>query len=190
MSNVRPYSDEQILQRVSSLPSFKGFSAGILDVWVRSDEDEFDRFDDKVYTFSGGGGRPSFVMTCTGTTNAGAEGLKHFDKYNRLGCAVLKADEIVYNSHGWGYHKGQYPAYRQILGFPYFRDGDKDNRAEEIGKIYTDIIGANCHKAGWFSTRIGGWSVACLVRNQQAQFDQWMRFMNKRPLTVCILREW
>ena len=132
MSNVKSYTDEQILQRVTQLPSFKGFPAGVLDVWVRSDEDAFDQFDDKVYTFDCTGDRPKFAMVGTGTSNAGAEGLKHFDKYNRLGCAVLKGDEMVYNSHRHGLHKGKYPAYVQALGFPYFRDGDKDKQIKLI----------------------------------------------------------
>lgn len=189
MSNIPNLTDTQILSAVRLAEGFKGFPNGILDVWIRSDEDSYNKFDDKVYTFDCTGGEIKFVMVCTGTSNAGAEGLKHFDKYNREGCAILKSNIIVYDSHAYGLHKGKYPAYRQAKDFPYYRDGDKDNRAEEIGVIHHGIIGANCHKAGWFSTEIGGWSVACLVRNQQAQFDSWMRFMNRRPLTVCILQE-
>ncbi|HQZ81633.1 MAG TPA: hypothetical protein PLR83_00305 [Pyrinomonadaceae bacterium] len=190
MANVKNYTDKQIYDRVSQLASFRGFPRGVLDVWVRSDEDEFDRFDDKVYTFDGSSGEMKFISVASGTTNAGAEGLKHFDKYNRLGCAILKSDEIVYDSHIYGLHKGKYPAYRQNRPFPYFRDNNKNDRVEEIGKVYYDVIGANCHRAGWYSTRIGGWSTACLVRNQRQQFDDWMKFMNRRPLTVCILKEW
>lgn len=188
--SVKTYTDEQLLDRVAALADFKGFPNGILDIWVRSNEDAFDKFDDKVYTFEcfGETKPPRFVMACTGTTNAGAEGLKNFSKYNRLGCAVLKSDTIVYQSHRFGTHKG-YPAYRQSKGFPYFRDGDKDNKAEEIGKEYNDITLANCHKAGQFSTQIGGWSVACLVRNQLAQWKKWLTFMNKRDLSVVILKE-
>lgn len=184
------YSDKQLLDRVRGLESFKGFRPdSIVDIWVRSKADEFDRFDDKVYTFHVQGGFIKFEMVCTGTSNAGAVGLKQFSKYNSLGCAILKSDVIVYDSHAYGLHKGQYPAYRQAKGFPYFRDDNKNEKCEEIGKEYSDIIGANCHKAGQYSTQIGGWSVACLVRNQKSQFDAWMRFMNKRPLTVAILKE-
>jgi hypothetical protein len=194
MNNVQNYTDKQILDRVRSLPSFKGFPAGVMDVWIRSDEDAFDKFDDKVYTYEcfGDDKPPRFIMVCTGTSNAGAEGLRHFAKYNGLGCAVLKSEVIVYNSHAYGLHKGnpQHPAYRQVKPFPYFRDNDKDNRTEEIGIEYNEIIGANCHRAGWFSTNIGGWSVACLVRNQRAQYDKWLKFMNRRKLSVCILKEW
>lgn len=191
MSNVRSYTDQELLDRVHALPSGSGPQlGGIVDIWVRSAEDEYNKFDDKVYTFDCTDFlHPKFVMTCTGTTNAGAEGLKRFDKYNREGCAVLKADELVYQSHAYGLHKGQYPAYRQVKPFPYYRDNDKDDKAEEIGEIHMDMIGANCHKAGWFSTEIGGWSVACLVRNRQSEYEAWMKFMSKRPLTVCILKE-
>lgn len=189
--NVQKYTNEQILDRLPHCAGWQGLpDNGVLDVWVRSNEDAFDKFDDKVYTFEITNGVPRFIMVCSGTSNAGAEGLKHFDKYNREGCAILDGDRIVYNSHAYGLHKGKYPAYRQVRPFPYYRDNDKDNRAEEIGEQHDDIIGANCHKAGWYSTAIGGWSVACLVRNVQAEYDKWMRFMNRRPLTVAILNEW
>jgi len=190
MANVREYTDTQILARVANLPNFKGFpKSGVLDVWVRSDEDEFDRFDDKVYSFECFPTiEPKFRMVCTGTSNAGAVGLKKFAEYNGLGCAILKSDTIVYNSHAYGLHKGK-PAYRQAKGFPYFRDNDKDNKAEELGAEYKDIIGANCHRAGAASTVIGGWSTACLVRNIETEFIIWLKFMNKRSLSVVILKE-
>lgn len=190
MSNVKNYTDEEILKRVSELATFRGFPDGVLDVWVRSNEDGYDQFDDKVYTFECYGDRkpPRFVMVCSGTTNAGSFGLMNFRTYNSKGCAVLKSDVIVYGSHLYGYHKNTI-AYRQAKPFPYFRDGNRNKRAEEIGPEYNDIIYANCHAAGAFSTVIKNWSVACPVRNVCAQFDAWMKFMNKRPLSVAILKE-
>ena len=190
MNNVRNYTSEELLARVKTLPSFTGFpKVGVFDIWVRSNEDEYNVFDDKVYSFECFPAKdPVFKMVCTGTTNAGAVGLKEFAKYNGLGCAILKSDTIVYNSHIYGLHKGK-PAYRQAKGFPYFRDNNKNNKAEEIGKEYNDIIGANCHRAGAHSTVIGGWSTACLVRNNEAQFLKWLSFMAKRSLSVVILNE-
>lgn len=189
-SNVRKYTDDEILNRVRSLPTFKGFPEGILDVWVRSKRDEFDRFDDVVFTYECFGSEkpPVFIMKCSGTTNAGAYGLKQWAKYNSSGCAVLKSDVIVYDSHLFGKHKG-YPAYRQAKGFPYFRDADGDSKAEENGREYLDVIYANCHKAGVASTVINNWSVACLVRNNLAEWTRWLKFMAKRPLSVAILKE-
>ena len=187
---VRAYTDKQILDRVMSLPTFKGWPKERLDVWIRSSVDEFNKFDDKVYSFDCTSGTPVFKMVMTGTTNTGQYGLEHYEKYNSVGCAVLKSDVIIYNSHVFGLHKGK-PAYIQsfTVGFPYFRDSDKDKHAEEIGKEYNDRIGANCHSAGEASVNIDNWSVACLVRNIKSKYNLWLTWMNKKPLTVCILKE-
>lgn len=188
---MREFTDEEVLARVKSLSTFKGFPSGPMDVWIRSSADKFDSFDDKAFTYEcfGDTKTPKFVMARGGTTNAGSYGLKHFDDYNHLGCAVLKSDIIVYDSHTNGLHKGK-PAYRQAKGFPYFRDNNKNERAEEIGKEYDDIIYANVHRAGQNSTVISNWSTACLVTANLTRFLDWMKYMNKRSLTVCILKEW
>lgn len=186
------YSDSQIVKRVeTTAKGFAGWKSGVFDIWVRSSADVLDAFDDKVYTFEAGSdGIPQFVMVCSGTSNAGSYGLKHFDQYNAEGCAVLESDRIVYGSHEFGTHKG-YPAYRQAKAFPYYRDADRNDKADENGKVHNDIIFANCHRAASVgqSVRIYNWSVACLVRNVANEWNSWLRYMDGRPLTVCILKE-
>lgn len=189
------YTDEQLISRVEThAKGFQGWKKGVYDIWVRHNDlpSEMDAFNDKVYTFNveTENAEPQFRMVCTGTSHAGSYGLKQFSKYNSLGCGVLEADRIVYNSHFYGHHKN-YTAYRQGKGFPYYRDNDKDNLAEEIGKVYTDIIYANCHRAAQAgeSTRIYNYSVACLVRNKSNQWFAWLAYMAKRPLSVAILKE-
>lgn len=193
MTNVRAYGDAELVRRVEShAAGFDGWRRGVYDIWVRSSEDQTDAFDDKVYTFSvGDGGRPQFRMVCTGTSNAGSYGLKRFAEYNPAGCAVLKADQFVRDSHFYGHHKN-YRAYRQGKPWPYFRDNDRDGKAEELGRVHNDIIFANCHRAAarGVSTRIYNWSVACLVRNSANQWNGWLAYMAKRPLSVAILKEW
>lgn len=189
---MRSFSDQEVIKRVAGLPTFKGWIDGIYDIWIRSRADAYDRFDDRVFTYLVANGTPRFVMACSGTTNAGSFGLMNFRRYNPAGCAVLKADVIVYESHRQGPHKGK-PAYRQARPFPYFRDNDRDRRAEELGGEISEVIYANCHPAGWFSRFIGNWSVACLVRNVREQWNDWFGFMRSRkfpPLNVAILREW
>ena len=188
---MRSFTDEEVLARVSSLPTFTGFPEGPMDVWIRSSADVFDSFDDKAFTYEchGDSKPPKFIMARVGTTNAGSYGLKHFDEYNHVGCAVLKSDVIVYDSHKFGDHKGK-PAYRQVKGFPYFRDSNRNERCEEIGEEFDDVIFANVHRAGANSTVIKNWSVACLVTANRNKFLEWLDWMNKRPLTVCILKEW
>ena len=189
---MRAFTDEEVLARVASLPTFKGFPDGPMDVWIRSAADEFDSFDDKAFTYEcyGDTKPPKFIMARNGTTNAGSAGLKHFERFNRNGCAVLKSDVIVYNSHTSGRHKGKKPAYIQAKGFPYFRDTNRDQRAEETGSEFEDVIGANIHRAGPDSKVINDWSVGCLVTANEAKFLAWLKWMNNRPLTVCILKEW
>lgn len=190
---VKNYTDKQLIKRVESKArGFEGWKPGVYDIWVRSQEDVMDAFDDKAYTFvvEKEADGPQFRMVCTGTSNAGSYGLKHFEKYNSAGCAVLQSDRIVYESHLYGFHKG-YRAYRQAKGFPYYRDNNRNSKAEEIGEVHNDIIFANCHRASATSdsTVIYNWSVACLVRNKINQWNAWLAYMDKRPLTVCILKE-
>jgi hypothetical protein len=187
---LRNYTNKEILEHVESLPTFTGWKIGVYDIWIRNISDNPNVFDDKVYTFecTSNGIKPKFIMVCTGTSNAGLTGLKEFKKYNSEGCGVLKSDIVVYDSHKYGLHKGKYPAYTQNKPYPYYRDNNLNDKAEEIGTIHNNIIGANCHHAGVNSTFINDWSLACLVRNVLKQFDAWMKFMNKRPLTVIILK--
>jgi len=188
---MRSFTDEEVLQQVADLPGFEGFPKGVMDVWIRSTKDEFDSFDDKAFTYECYGDEkpPKFIMARNGTTNAGSYGLKHFEKYNHDGCAVLKSNCIVYQSHTYGLHHGK-PAYRQAKGFPYFRDTNRNERAEEVGPEHNDIIFANVHRAGHNSTVISNWSTGCMVTANLSKFLAWLAFMNKRPLTLCILKEW
>lgn len=190
---MRAFTDEEIIKRVESLPTFDGWKKGAYDIWVRSAADEFDAFDDKAFTYNvtADGTVPQFIMARNGTTNAGSFGLKHYETYNHQGCAVLKSDVIMYGSHIHGLHHGK-EAYREFKGWPYYRDANKNNRAEEIGPEYTDVIGANIHRAGQNSTVINNWSTACLVTANLAKFLQFLAFMKTLgypPLNVCILKE-
>src|SRR5438552_1411250 len=142
---MRTFTDKEVLDRVSGLPTFNGYPNGPLDVWIRSKAEKFDVFDDEAFTYEcyGSGKTPRFIMGREGTTNAGSYYLvNHFE--NPLGCAVLRSDAIVYDSHKFGYHhlKKNNPAYVQDKAFPYFRDANRNHRAEEIRPEHHDVIGA------------------------------------------------
>lgn len=190
---MRAFTDVEVLNRISGLSSFKGWPDGPMDVWIRSNADEFDAFDDKAFTYEcyGTDETPKFILGRNGTTNAGSYYLTK-KVGNPLGCAVLKSDEIVYNSHHYGSHRGK-PAYVQEKGFPYFRDKNQDHRADEVGRIYTDVIAANIHRAGSNSTIIYNWSAGCMVTanlNKFLQFLEYMKSQGNPKLTLCILKEW
>lgn len=191
---MRNFTDAEILKRVEALSSFVGWKKGIYDVWVRSKADQFDSFDDKAFTYycEADGQRPRFILARNGTTNAGSYGLLHFDEYNHSGCAVLKSDCMVYGSHVHGLHKGK-EAYVQHRPFPYFRDHNRNQKAEEIGPEFdSDIIGANIHRAGVNSTVIHNWSTACMVTANLAKYLDFLTFchsVGNTPVTLVILRE-
>lgn len=189
---MRSFSDNEVLDTTERLPTFKGWRKGAYLICVRSSADKFDAFDDRAFLYTSNGGRPKFIMAATVTTNSGSYGLLRFNEYNHLGCAVLKSDCMVYDSHVWGLHKGKKLAYKQSKGFPYYRDSNRNRRADEIGKVYTDVIGANIHRSGVDSTVIKNWSTACQVFAQEKvflKFLDYMKSLGKPPLTLVILKE-
>jgi hypothetical protein len=191
------YTDQQLINRVETTAAgFTGWKKGIYLIAVRSSADIPDAFDDKAYVFDckKDGERPSFFMVATCTTHPGVDVLKHFATkkgYNKAGAPLLKSDTIVYESHTHGKHQGKYNAYRQTKPFPYSRDTDKDNKAEEQDAVTVGNISAHVHRASATKTsKINhNWSAGCIVMNDPNKFNAFMTFMAKRPLSLCILNQ-
>ena len=194
-SNVRVYTSDQILKRIESLPSFKGFPKEKYIVGVRSNEDGENIPDDKYYIFS----EKKFETMTTGSTNPGAPILKGgFLKYNKVGAAIVKADEIYYDVWAYGMHMGRMPALRQVGKFLGYRDGDRDGKSEEIGPLQTfEWTGINFHAMDWdrfskdIKETIGGWSAGCQVVNDTEKYYQLIpTFKNQKRVTYILLNEW
>lgn len=191
------YTDDALIHRVETVAEgFDGWKKGVYLIAVRSSDDIPDAFDDKAYVFEckADGERPSFFMVATCTTHPGVDVLKHFDtnpKYNKAGAPLLKSDVIVYESHIHGKHKGKYNSYRQAKPFPCFRDTDKDSKAEEQGEVTVGNISANIHRASAVKISIKNvnWSAGCIVMNDPNKFNAFMTFMARRPLSLCILKQ-
>ena len=49
-TNIKSYTDKQLLDKVRLEPNFKGFPNKLWNVAIRSTEDANDSFDDKIYT--------------------------------------------------------------------------------------------------------------------------------------------
>jgi len=190
-NNVKSYSNEDLLNRVKSLPSFKAIPENFWFIAVRSDENESDdRFHDKLYLFH----NTAFVEVYKITTNAGRSGLRY--PVNPHGCAVLKSDEFFYNAWTFGQHKGKVWAYVQARNLPVYRDTDRDDYAEEQGTLENGVFGINIHPSSYLAGSnaerefIGPWSVGCLVFAIRAQFDDFMRRLNKQPfLSGALIKE-
>ena len=190
MSNVKNYTDAQILDRVKNLPSFKGFPTKFWLAGIRSNEDAFNRFDDKFYLFKG----EHFVMVCEGTTNAGTDLLK---PTNKRGEAVLEANHILYDVWERRKHKGKVLAYCQSKPMPICRDNDRDRKTEELIKAVWEITGINFHPVSYqIGSKlqrefIGNWSLGCQCPSIRAEFDEIMNFtIGQKFMTYAILSEW
>lgn len=188
------YSDDQLIARVEAVASgFTYWQLGFYLIAVRSAADLPDAFDDKAYLFEvRHDGMPRFIVKTSCTTHPGVDVLKNYAaKYNPAGAAVLKSNQIVYESHAFGLHHGKYNAYRQVKPMAFFRDRDRDVKAEESGPQLTDIIMANVHRAHPDQTSEinHNWSAGCIVMNSPKAFNSFMNTMQARPLTVCILKE-
>ena len=140
-TNVRNYTSTELLNKAKSLKSFKAIPDGYWFLGVRSNEDAPNVFDDKGYLFR----NEQFIKVFPMTTNAGTPYLQGgFLKYNKVGTAHVKANEWYYDLWKYGLHRGKMPALVQVGNILIFRDGDMDNKAEEIGK-FIDCNGQPCY---------------------------------------------
>jgi hypothetical protein len=177
-SNVRSYQTKELLDKMKSLPSFKGMPQGHHVIVVRSNENQPDAFDDKLYLFKA----ETFIDVMPCTSNSGTYGLKNFIKFNNKGTAVIKFDEIYYDAFmksdnkAIKHHNGKMQCLRQIAPLKYYRDNDGDDKAEEIGNVVEGIYGTNVHansyttKKGIISWLVGQWSVGCTVINDLTKY--------------------
>lgn len=213
MTNVRAYTDEQIMARIKTLPNYQnGKLKGRGLVGVTSNEDAPDIYDDKFYFMDFETGKCHAVLT--GTTHAGGSILKGgFKQYNAQGAFVLKRDFIHYDLWTYGLHNNKMPALRQVGIATGYRDGNMNAEAEEIGALSNVRgIGINFHSntynfslLGKFwklikktvSWKIGGWSAGCQVVNEQDEYIEVINWFkeaketNKQNLvSYVLLYEW
>lgn len=183
---VKKYTDKQLLERVKSLESFKGYPEGRWIIGVRSEEDLPNKFDDKFYTYEG----TKFIDVVTGTTNPGETILKGgFKKFNKKGAAILKSDEWYHNVWMYGLHRGRMPALRQRgAKVIVYRDGDLDGKSEEMGPQTEGWYGINYHTNTYnledknlevLKDNIGAWSAGCQVVNERLAYLNQMKWYEK-----------
>jgi hypothetical protein len=189
---VRPYTDKQLLEKVKSLSSFGKIPAGYWLLGVRSLDDIPNRFDDKIYLFKG----EEFVLVTSATTNAGTPTLRQFEKINKDGAAVLKADEWYYNVWKYGKHQGKVEGLLQLGNkVKVWRDTDKDDKSEGQGKLQEGYFGINFHPNTYnlskpSGTNIGWWSAGCQVVNRVDLYKIMIKLLKtEKFVTYCLINE-
>jgi hypothetical protein len=198
-TKVRPYTDEQLLNRVKSLPTFKSLPDGYWILGVRSNEDAPNTYDDKFYLFY----NDAFVDVITGTTNAGGDILRGgFLRYNKVGAFILKSDMWYHDVWKYVYRSSRGHELIQVNPVVGYRDGNKNDKSEEIGDKITGLFGINFHTNTfkWYNNvikwTIGSWSAGCQVTNQRDVFLEWlMKFKDRQRsgkqkyITYCLINE-
>lgn len=192
---VKNYTDIQLLDKVKSLSSFKNIPSGYWLLGVRSSEDKPNHFDDKIYLFDGN----KFIMVTSCTTNPGTPILKNgFKSYNKEGAAVVSADTWHYDIWKYGLHKGKMPALLQIgAEIKIHRDGDSDDKSEELGKEQHGWYGINFHantynlSASKNENVIAGWSAGCQVVNDTPKYKKIIELIKAKggKISYCLLNE-
>ena len=191
MSSVKKYRDVDLLKRVSEIDGFTRYPVGYWIIAVRSQEDTYNKFDDKIYIFKG----ERFVSVMSGTTNTGGYGLKNFAKWNSKGAAIIKSDEWYYGVYQKGLHRGRMTALRQVGNMKYYRDGNGDNRVDEKGKLTVKNNYTNFHcndysmKKGIKSWTIGGWSVGCITINDITKYYDFIGSLGSEKVSLCLIKE-
>jgi hypothetical protein len=189
---VKSYTDKQLLDKVQSLASFGKIPAGYWLLGIRSQDDLPNRFDDKIYLFKG----EEFVLVTSATTNPGTPTLRQFEKVNKDGAAILKADEWYYNVWKFGKHNGKVEGLLQLGNkVKVYRDTDKDDNSEEQGVLQEGYFGINFHPNTYdlskpSGTTIGWWSAGCQVVNNISNYKLMIQLLKREKLvTYCLINE-
>lgn len=188
------YTPKQILDKVIEIGG-KIVDDKYLIVGIQSKADKFNKFDDQFHMFLG----REYILSTTGTTNAGKNALLNFDKGgNAAGAAVWKTNMFYDDLYSYGLHKGKMRCLRQVAPIYYYRDNDKDEKAEEQGELFHEIIYANFHFCDYdldtevIKTDINGWSYACQVCNNALDYNVIIDRVqaHKWKANYALLKEW
>lgn len=125
------------------------------------------------------------------TTNPGTHWLKNL--LNPKGAALLKPAQYK-DTWTIGLHQGKYEAFKQSKPVTVFRDGDKDDFAEETSVTETGLFGINIHRANEkaISKIIDKWSAGCQVLNNPADFATVLnaaKTTKQKAFTYTLLKE-
>jgi hypothetical protein len=135
------------------------------------------------------------VRSTTGTTNPGITVLNNYSKYNKHGAAVLESNRVYNNVWKFGKHAGEIPALKQLgASVVVWRDGNKNNKSEEIGKRMIGYYGINFHCDQYnvngpdkASTKINGWSAGCQVCDNISEYNQFIKACRTQQSTTYTL---
>jgi hypothetical protein len=109
------------------------------------------------------------------------------------GCAVLAHGQYA-NAYELGLHKGlpNHPALRQCGKLTIYRDGNRDDIAEETGDTVRGYFGINIHRSDNRITKVDTWSAGCQVFHRTEEHTELLRLCRqsgRKTFTYTLLKE-
>ena len=180
---MKKYTIEELQKEYARL-GYSWFPFQIIG--IRSNANLPNKFDDLIGLIEN-----NTITWFTGTTNPGTHWLKNL--LNPKGAALLKPNQYP-NTWKLDLHQGKYLALCQRKNVVVYRDGDKDDIAEETKVTETGFFGINIHRANdkLVSKLIDKWSAGCQVLNNPDDFKELLhqaKLSGKKQFTYTLLNE-
>jgi hypothetical protein len=187
---------DKIKQRMNDLgySFFEGY-LNVNVVYIRMKNYRLNRFDDYGYVlWQDELGRPVTLQRPV-TTRPGKKWLN--SPINARGTAILVPGQYR-SCYQIDLHNGKYEALCQRKGkVKVYRDNNLDDEFNyDPLSIEEGYFGINCHKAGWSSDIVDGWSAGCQVDQYAFYYDIFMSTIKKsakvygNSFTLTLLNEW
>ena len=171
----------EILTKIQEKYGFMVFDDGAYDlniIAVRNLENNANQYDDKLhvcYLSEDGHWREDIFQV---STDAGRYWL---EKEDYKACAVYAHPQQARGAYKVGMHRGKYEALVQWRPVLYWRDGNKDEKADYGGEVFKDTIGLNIHRSSIHdSDEVNKYSAGCIVFSKMAEWEAFMELVHKQ----------
>lgn len=174
-----------ILKKIEEEYGFKVFSDGAYDlniIGVRNLENNANQYDDKLhvcYLSEDGHWKEDIFQVSTDP------GRYWLEKEDYKACAVYKHPQQARGAYKVGMHRGKYEALVQCQPVEYWRDGNKDFKADYGGEVFKNIIGLNIHRSSIHdSDEVNKYSAGCIVFSKMSDWESFMELVHKQKKTM------
>ena len=174
-----------ILTKIEEEYGFKVFDDGPYDlniIGVRNMENNANQYDDKLhvcYLSEDGKWREDIFQVSTDP------GRYWFEKEDYKACAVYAHPQQARGAYKLGKHRGKYEALVQWRPVLFWRDGNKDEKADYEGVAHKDVIGLNIHRSSIHdSDEVDRYSAGCIVFSKMNEWKAFMELVHKQKETM------
>ena len=171
----------KILTKIQEKYGFMVFDDGPYDlniIAVRNLENNANQYDDKLhvcYLSEDGHWREDIFQVSTDP------GRYWLEKEDYKACAVYAHPQQARGAYKVGMHRGKYEALVQWRPVLYWRDENKDEKADYGGEVFKDTIGLNIHRSSIHdSDEINKYSAGCIVFSKMAEWEAFMELVHKQ----------